>query len=808
MKTSDRPPTRYAGDATGRLPAQASSFIGRSRELDDVETLVGQNRLVTLTGPGGSGKTRLAIAVAARLHDAGLAVDFVELAPIRDASLAVGAIAAALGVREAPDESMLDALIRRAQVRESVLLLDNLEQIAGIGELVAELLSRSPGLRVLATSRIPLHVRGEHEYPVEPLPEADAVTLFADRASAVRPDGALSSSQTAIAAICARLDGLPLAIELAAARTRVFGPEALLARLDRRLAVTVDGSADAPVRQRTLRSAISWSFELLDEPERRLFAAAATFAGSFGLEAFEAVASDATGQEAMAQIETGLQQLVEHNLVRVTPGVDGEPRFRLLETIREFGLEQHSAVERSLFCDRHLSYYVDLAERSENELRGPNQAATIRQLTADQADVRAALAWAHEAGRDESLVRLAAGLRRRFWYEAGGLAEGMRWLDAAMALDSAAVAPYRAKALQRAAWIVGELGDGERSEALFEASLAAAAVDDHLPRFEALMGLSFRALQGGGSQVGEAAARLAQAVEHARRSGSPGALVEALIARAHLAEASGDTEQAAAYFEEARAAALAAGDIWAAAEASVVLGGIALNADDPSRALRVLEECARLALESGDRGIVAEAMTGMTVALTRLGRLAPAREQLLTAVDEVGGTVNPVTDVFLLEAAADWLAAVGAFAASVEAWAAADRHGSGYRWPESPGEERARRRWLTMARAELGPVSFEFAWTSGKARTPEGALAAARNAANAVDLEKLPTGPKPKSRFDLTAREQEVLALVAAGMSDGEIAESLFISKKTASVHVANVKAKLGASTRVEIATMALREGF
>jgi predicted ATPase/DNA-binding CsgD family transcriptional regulator len=807
VKTSDRRPTSYADEATGRLPAQVSSFIGRSRELDDVETLVGQSRLVTLTGPGGSGKTRLAIAVAARLQDAGLAVDFVELAPITDANLAVGAIAAALGVREAAGESMLDALVRRAQDRESVLLLDNLEQIAGIGELVAELLSRSPGLRVLATSRIPLHIRGEREYPVEPLPEADAINLFADRANAVRPDGALSASQPAIAAICARLDGLPLAIELAAARTRLFRPEALLARLDRRLAVAVDGSADAPVRQRTLRSAIAWSFELLDEPERRLFAASATFAGSFGLEAFAAVASDATGQESMAEID-GLQQLVEHNLVRVAPGVDGEPRFRLLETIREFGLEQQSAAERSLFCDRHLRHYVELAERSESELRGPNQATAIRRLTADQADVRAALTWAQEAGRDESLVRLAAGLRRRFWYEAGGLAEGMRWLDAAMALDSAAVAPYRAKALQRAAWIAGELGDGERSEALFEASLAAAAADDHLPRFEALVGLSFRALQGGSSQVAEAAPRLAQAIEHARRSGSPGALVEALIARAHLAEASGDTEQAAAYFEEAREAALAAGDIWAAAEASVVLGGIALNADDPSRALRVLEECARLALESGDRGIVAEAMTGMTVALTRLGRLAPAREQLLTAVDKVGGTVNPVTDVFLLEAAADWLAAVGAYAASVEAWAAADRHGSGYRWPESPGEERARRRWLTMARAELGPVSFEFAWKSGKARTVEGALAAAQNAVNAVDLEKPGTSPKPKSRFDLTAREQEVVALVAAGMSDGEIAESLFISKKTASVHVANVKAKLGASTRVEIATMALREGF
>jgi DNA-binding CsgD family transcriptional regulator len=239
-----------------------------------------------------------------------------------------------------------------------------------------------------------------------------------------------------------------------------------------------------------------------------------------------------------------------------------------------------------------------------------------------------------------------------------------------------------------------------------------------------------------------------------------------------------------------------------------VLGGIALGAGDLTRALSMLEECARLAGESGDLGIVAEAMTGVTVALTRLGRLAPAREQLLAAVDEVGGRVNPVTDVFLLEAAGHWLATVGAHAASVEAWAAVERHGAGHRWPESADEERARRHLLTTARDEMGPVAFELAWTLGKARTAQSALAAARNAAEAVDLDKIVARATAKSRFDLTVREQEVLALVAAGKSDAEIAESLFISKKTASVHVANVKAKLGASNRVEIATIALRDGL
>ena len=808
MKTSDRPPTRYTDEATGRLPAQVSSFVGRSREIDDVGTRVGQNRLVTLTGPGGSGKTRLAIAVAARLHDAGLTVDFVELAPITDASLAVGAIAAALGVREAAGESLLDALVRHAQDRETLLLLDNLEQIAGIGELVAELLARLPGLRVLATSRIPLHVRGEREYPVEPLPEAEAVTLFADRASAVRPDGALSSSQEAIAAICARLDGLPLAIELAAARTRVFGPEALLARLDRRLAVTVDGSADAPVRQRTLRAAIAWSVELLDEPERRLFAAAATFAGPFGLEAFAAVASDATGQESTTEIETGLQQLVEHNLVRVAPGVDDEPRFRLLETIREFGQEQQSAAELAARRDRHLRHYVAAVERSEEELRGPNQAAELRRLTADQADIRAALAWAREAGHEESLVRLAAGLRRRFWYEAGGLAEGLRWLQAAIDVRAEAAAPYRAKALQRAAWIATETGDGERSEALFEASLEAAGEADHLARFEALIGLSYRAPFAGSAGHDLARARLAEAIEQGRQANLTAALVEPLMAQAHLAAAQGEMDQAMVDAEQALTAARDAGDTWGAAMASVLLGEFTLGLGDSTGAVPVLREAGRLARESGDRGMVYQATTALARAFTAGGDIGSARDTFREATDVMAGLVSPHAKVDLLETAAGWLAAVGARTAAVEALTAAEKHAVGRQWPPTAHETEARTRWWTAARKELGPVRFEQASAAGRARDLETAAAIAIDALESVDLEHLSASEQPAGRFDLTMREREVLALVAAGLTDGEIAESLFISKKTASVHVANVKAKLGASTRVEIATIAIRDGL
>jgi predicted ATPase/DNA-binding CsgD family transcriptional regulator len=801
--------TQARAPMTRRLPAQVSSFVGRARDLDDVGRLVRESRLVTLTGPAGGGKTRLAIAVAASLEDAGLAVDFLDLAPITDVDLVVGSMAAALGIRQTSGESLFEAVVQRTIDRERVFLLDNLEQIPAIGGVVAELLARSPGLRVLATSRVPLHVRGEHEYPVEPLPEDDAVSLFVERANAIRPDSAVTDlSGEAIAAICARLDGLPLAIELAAARTRVFSPDALLARLDRRLAIVVDGPADAPVRQRTLRSAIGWSYDLLSEPERRRFAATAVFAGSFSLEAAKAVASGDPDANAMSDLEAGIHQLVEHNLVRIAAGVDDEPRFRLLETIREFGLEQSSRSDLAALRDRHLAYYVGLAEHSESQLRGPDQAAWIRRLASDQADIRAALAWAQEAGRDESLIRLASALKRRFWYEAGGLAEGLRWLEAAIAVDNDAALPYRAKALQRAAWIVWEIGDGVRSESLFEASLAAARNDDHATRFEAFIGLSYRALHAGGAGLEVAATRMGEAIEHARRSGAPAALVEPLTAQGHLARARGDNEHASGYFREALAAADDAGDSWGAATASLLLGDLALTSGDPSGAEQLLEASTRLASESGDREVLFHATIVLAEALTTQGNQAAARMQLRKAIDALGDMVNPLLTVYLLGAAGDWLANVAEPYSAVETWAAAERYRSGQRWPELPDKVRDRGGSVTAARAQLGPVRFERAWTSGQARSLELAVESADEAINAVDLQRRPS-PQPGRRpFDLTAREREVLALVSAGMTDGEIAESLVISKKTASVHVANVKAKLGASSRVEMATMALRQGL
>jgi len=797
--------------------------VGRSRELAELEVAFGAARLVTVVGPGGSGKTRLALEFAVRRRAVSSDLQFVDLTPITDPALVLVSIATVLGVREVVGEALQDTLARRIGDRKVVLVLDNLEQLPAAGSVIAALLAASPGLRVLATSRAPLHVRGEREYPLAPLQlpgpaelaslddlaEVEAVKLFVERARAIDPAFALTrENAVAVAGICAHLDGLPLAIELAAARTRLFTPAALLARLDRRLPVLTEGPMDAPIRQRTLRSTIGWSFDLLGERDQRVFASLGVFASGFALAAAEAVAIDPADPNGGSDVLTSLNHLVEQNVLTVAPDVEGEPRFRMLETIREFARDQLLEPDRVGLRDRHLAHFVALAERSEPQLRGPDQAAWIRRLAAEQADIRAALAWAQEAHRDESMLRLAVALRRRFWHDAGGLGEGLRWLEASLAAAADAPAALRVKAQQRAAWILWEMGDSERSQELFEASLGAADDDDHRSRIEALIGLSHRALGTGGPELDAAAERMAAAIEHARHDGTSGVLVEPLLVAGQLAQARGDPARARAHFEEALDKARAAGDVWGAASALTQGGALALAEGEHAQAETMLAESVRLSIESGERALVfAHATAALTQALTAQGKLEAARSRLREGSGAVRGAENPPGDSFMVEAAGGWLASAGMLPAAVEAWGAADTYRTDHRWPAIPEEQRTRRRLWAATRETLGTVRFETRWAIGRSRDVREALELAMVAVEAADLQDLPAPtPSRRGRFNLTPREQEVLALVASGMSDGQIATALVISKKTASVHVANIKAKLGASSRVEVATIALRE--
>ncbi len=469
------------------LPSPVSSFIGRDLDLVALAGLLNTGRLVTVTGPGGSGKTRLAIELAANQSDDDAGFVFVDLAPITDPDLILATIATALGVGEPVEGDLSETLPEQFGHRRIRLILDNLEQLPAAAPIIARLMTRWPTLIVLATSRAALHVQGEQLYRLGSmalprdedlgslgrLEQVDAVRLFVERARSMDPRFAFTDENArAISEICVRLDGLPLAIELAAARTRSRSPASLLVQLQPLLPLLSDGPLDVPLRQQTVRATIEWSVKLLGSLEQQFFAALGVFVGGFTLAACEAVVADGRRTHGAPTPMSMLERMVDHSLVTVRPGPDGEPRFGLLETIREFALDRLSPVRTKVVRDRHLAYFLAMAEDADRSTRAAEQIPRMRQLVADQANLRAALAWAHGTGDADSLARLAAALEDRFWYSAGGIREGLSWLETARDVGPKARPAIRARLLSRAGCMARELGLRERSLAMFEASLA------------------------------------------------------------------------------------------------------------------------------------------------------------------------------------------------------------------------------------------------------------------------------------------------------------------------------------------------
>jgi predicted ATPase/class 3 adenylate cyclase len=516
--TSDFPPLRTLDSYTHNLPAQPTPLIGREAEVRDVsERMRRENiRLLTLTGPGGIGKTRVALQAAADLlDDFRDGVYFVPLAPIRDPEVVTVAIAQALGVKEQGDRLLVEQIKAYLRQKRILLLLDNFEQVAAAGSLVAELLAAAPELKVMISSREVLHLYGEHEYsvpplsvpdmrnlpPIERLTQYEAVRLFIERAQAVRPDFTITSENApAVAEICTRLDGLPLGIELAAARSKLFPPKALLARLDKRLALLTTGARDLPARQQTLRSAITWSYDLLDPAEQAIFTRLGVFAGGCTLEAVEAVlADDQGGGEGELSVYVpastlldGLTSLIDKSLLKQQDGLGGASRFVMLETIHEYALERlKDSGEYGALHNRHVAYFLMLAEAAEPYFRSAMQVEWADRLECEHDNFRAALAYCvtpgelrfetadQDTSRKPQTSRLTeiglrlAGALFWFWHRRNYLTEGRRWLDEAlMRANGLGRTAARANALFGAGTLASVQGDLVTTRSRVEESVA------------------------------------------------------------------------------------------------------------------------------------------------------------------------------------------------------------------------------------------------------------------------------------------------------------------------------------------------
>jgi non-specific serine/threonine protein kinase len=756
------------------LPAGVTSFIGRVAETERALGLLSSTRLLTLTGAGGSGKTRLALHVAARVVEQRRfpdGVSFVPLAPLTDWTLVAQAIATTVGAPLAPGRPALDSVTAYLTGQELLLVLDNFEHVIEAAEAVGALLANCPRLRVVVTSRSPLRLRGEQELPVPPLglpqdttgvdlealQRSDAVALFVARACEVRPDFTVTTaSAPAIAGICRRLDGLPLAIELAAARVKLLTPQALLERLaaDRRLPLLTGGPRDLPARQQTLSATIAWSYDLLTPDLQRLYRHLAPFMGGWTLEAAEAVFAPSGG--AGQAVLDGLGALVDHNLVRQREQTDGTPRFEMLETIREYGLERLAeSGEAGDARRRHARYFVELAERAAPNLNGPQQRIWLDHLEAEHDNLRVALGWAIEHD-PEAALRAAGGIWE-FWRVHSHLSEGRRWLDAALANGSTAPASVRATALDTAGGLASWQGDFVRAEELFNEGLSIfRELGDQRNVANTLRGMCRMAQVSGDYARAESLCSESAAIF--RNLGDKHGLISALLNLGWTAWGRGDLARATSFLTESLTLAREQGIAYSVANLLAGLGYVALDEPDDERAHQLFTESLVLNRDMGNTIFV-------VVCLEGLARTAVMRGQLLRAA-KLFGTSDA------------WRELLGF---PVEAHL-------------RPGRERD----AAVARARLGNDAFAAASDAGRAMPLEDVVR------YALDPEP-PVTSTPDAFAMLTARELDVLRLVVEGLSDREIAANLFISHHTVMRHVSNILGKLGVESRTAAAAYAMR---
>jgi predicted ATPase/transcriptional regulator with XRE-family HTH domain len=655
---AQRPQRGAEGDrALADVPDQVTPLLGRDADVERAGALLrGTTRLLTLTGPGGVGKSRLADAVVERLAEAfANGVRVVPLAPLSDPALVVPTIAAALGVQEVSDHSLRSSLEAALARREMLLVVDNFEHLLAAAIEMAALLAAAPRLRLLVTSRVALRVAGEREFPVQPLPvppkgaTADlatnpAVALFASRAESVQPAFALTPDVAQVVAeICRRVDGLPLAIELAAGRAKILPPVELLARLDRGLAVLGTGRRDAPARQQSLRATLGWSYDLLEPDERALFRRLAVFAGGWTVDAAETVcANTELNNEAVLDC---LGALADHSLVAMREVTGGYHRLGMLETIREYAREQLEATEEAdSLRRRHALHFLRLAEQAATKLRGPGAPDAYELLDREHDNLRAALRWASQC-QDSTLGLRLAGALGRFWFVRGYYAEGRGWLerflpgDGEHAVGNPAQVAIRARALEGLAALVYNMGDLSRASVLFSQSIALyRQCDDRESVARALTDLG-GVVRDSGDRM-RAIALLEESLALYRDLDDRPGVAHGLVNLGGAVYLDGDLPQAEALLAESVALRRELDDDAGLVYSLRMLGELLAERGLTERATTVVEESLELSRKVGDHGGTGAALNLLGHIMRERGTLDYAEVLLKEALHFGGGVVK------------------------------------------------------------------------------------------------------------------------------------------------------------------------
>ena len=852
--------------ATQYQPIQLTPLIGREHEVERACTLLRRSevRLLTLTGTGGIGKTRLGLEVMARLtHDFADGNYFVPLATISDPELVVPLIAQVLGIKETGQNPLLDILIVSLRDKHLLLCLDNFEQVVTAAPRLANLMTFCPRLKMLVTSRAPLHISGEHEFPIPPLATPDlkqhfeseglseyaAVALFLERARMIRPDFQVNSTNTrTIAEICVRLDGLPLAIELAAVRIKLLPPQALLKRLEHRLEVLTGGSRDLHARQQTLRNTIQWSYDLLNKEEQRLFRRLSVFEGGCTLEAAAAIynaGNDTNGR--MKALEV-VASLVNKSLLQQTEREGDEPRLLMLETIREFGLEcLRECGELEAASRSHAAYYLQLAEEAELNLLGSEQRMWLNRLEQEHGNLRTALGWLLEQARTEvdqaELALRMFGALESFWTACDHWTEGQTFLWRVLKVSEGIVTLAKAKALKAATYLLDHVQNNiDLEEALLRESLKLYREFEDARGIVDSLGLLGSVAREKGN-FAEAHSLTEEALMLSNGIGYKVAIARSLKALGVLFKDHGDYVKSYSLLEEsfnlykelgnkygiadtfsrmaqvlflsqsdpAMVRALLEENLTLLRELNIkmgldqsywLLGLVALQEGDVALSRSLLEESLAISVRTGERESHAENLSALGKVAARQNDLTEASALYKESLKIIMETGNPWRMIPYLEGLASVIAEQKEFVRAAQLWGAAEAMRESFDIPLPPVDRADYEKAVAAARIHLGMKAFPIAWAQGRAMTLNQVLSGLIKVSMLTPNPVIHASAHPAAKSTisypdgLTKREIEVLRLVAMGLTDAQIAERLVLSLHTVHAHLRTIYSKLGVTSR------------